>query len=72
MYLVNNTDQIHHLTNELKKLIFTYNSDRREYLILLNDYKAGTTGECIGTILLNYLSLEFRPHNKVHILAVNS
>jgi len=31
MYLVNNIDQIHHLMNESKKLIFTYNSDRKEY-----------------------------------------
>jgi len=29
MYLVNNIDQIHHLMNEPKKLIFTYISDRR-------------------------------------------
>jgi hypothetical protein len=31
MYLVNNIDQIHHLLNESKKLIFAYNSDRWEY-----------------------------------------
>jgi hypothetical protein len=32
MYLVNNIDQIHHLMNEPKKLIFAYNSDWREYI----------------------------------------
>jgi hypothetical protein len=31
MYLVYIIDQIHHLLNEHKKLIFAYNSDQREY-----------------------------------------
>jgi len=31
MYLVNNIDQKHYLLNELTKLIFAYNNDRREY-----------------------------------------
>jgi len=33
MYLV---DQIHHLINESKILIFVYNSDRREYIFIFN------------------------------------
>jgi hypothetical protein len=37
MYLVYVIDQIHHLMNEPKKLIFAYNSDQREqYSILIN------------------------------------
>jgi hypothetical protein len=32
MYLVYIIDQIRHLMNEPKKLIFAYNSDRREYI----------------------------------------
>jgi hypothetical protein len=31
MYLVYIIDLIHHLMNEPKRLIFAYNSDRREY-----------------------------------------
>jgi hypothetical protein len=32
MYLIYIIDQIHHLMNELKKLIFAYNGDLREYI----------------------------------------
>jgi hypothetical protein len=33
MYLVNNMDQIHHIMNEPKKMIFAYISDRKEYYL---------------------------------------
>jgi hypothetical protein len=32
MYLVYVIDQIHHLMNEPKKLIFAYNYDQRKYI----------------------------------------
>ena len=35
MYLVNNIDQIQYLLNELKKLIFAYNSDLEKRNITL-------------------------------------
>ena len=33
MNVVDNIDYIHHLLNEPKKLKFTYNNDRRDYII---------------------------------------
>jgi hypothetical protein len=37
MYVVYNIDHIHHLLNEPKKSKFAYNSNRREYLSLINE-----------------------------------
>jgi len=38
MYMIFIIDHIHYLMNESKMLIFTYNSNRRVYHLLINEY----------------------------------
>jgi len=57
MYLVNNIDQIHHLMNEPKKLIFVYNSDRMKYISLTTKIQDINNLLYIVTKLKRYLEL---------------
>jgi len=44
VYVVYYIDYIHHLLNEFKKWIFSYNSDRRVYLLKIQEMESSFYG----------------------------